>query len=605
MSATNLAFKLTVNDSEYDVSDNVSIQVIENSPPDINIVDVGRAMFGDRVILDGSGTTDADNDNLIYTWTQVDGNTVSLSNARSSIASFTLTDISGYSGTFKLTVNDGTFSSSETITVYYTENYPPIAYVIGYVVDEYKDVVINSDLFNNADYRAPHGVTFVLDGSESTDDYPLIYEWTQLSGNSVRLNNANNDVATFNTGVNTSPSLYEFQLTVTDSVGNTDTRKLTVAVDGRVYSTANAGVDQTVREGDYVHLDGSASTRGNEYTAYSWKQISGTNISIDNVNGDRATFTAPSGDNVLIFELSLTDGIYSDSDRIRVTVEANESPDVNAGSDKTARSGEVVDLSGYATGSNLYYDWRVVSGPNAYIEDYYTLTPYFEAPHVTGTETMVIELTVFDDYGESSSDLVNVVVRENASPVADIKEDYQFVASGDRVTLDASTSHDPDNDSLTYEWIQDGGPEISINGSGDRVSFIAPVVGDNYYADNRIYMILRVSDGALMDEIYFSVDVTNNARPVISTQSAVTVSSGSTFTLTATITDDDLDNVYAVWYELDYTAEYVSETSMSGVYTITFNAPTVTSGTEILKFDFDYHDGEWNGFETVTVTVRP
>lgn len=611
--AADLVFKLTVNDSEYDSTDMITINVIENSPPDANIVNIESSMHGERVILNGTTTTDPDNDRLSYKWTQTKGHQVTISNARSSIASFIVPGVTNddpkRDAQFVLTVNDGMFSDSETVNLVFAQNDAPLASAIGYVSDEHVDIIaIGSDVNNRANYLAPHGVKFILDGSASSDNDSLSYAWKQISGTTVRLSDANTAVASFNTGVSTSPVLLKFELTASDGFGGSDKTTLAVGVDARLSSTVKAGSDQTVRGGEYIALDGSNSVPGSGYTTYSWEQIGGTSVLINDEYGAYAGFTAPSGDNVLTLQLTMTDGIYSSSDTVRITVNGIEVSNVNAGNDQTVRYGEHVDLSGFVSNNDgtLSYDWYVTSGPGAYIVDYDTLTPYFEAPYVVGTETMVIELTVFNNYGGLDTDTVTITVNENNAPIADIKEDYQWVVAGDRVILDASDSYDPDNESLTYEWVREYGPEITIIGSGDRVSFIAPTVPEGRYAGS-IYMVLRVSDGALTDEIYFSVDVTNNAKPVVNTQSSVTVSSGSAFTLTATVTDDNMDEIYAYWADLEGDVTYVSQNDDvgAGTYAITFNAPTVTSGTEILKFEFCTSDYDWWFCEPVTVTVRP
>ena len=612
--AADLVFRLTVNDSEYDSTDMITINVIENSPPDANIANIESSMHGERVILNGTATTDPDNDRLSYEWTQTKGHQVTISNARSSIASFIVPSVASddpkRDAQFMLTVNDGMFSDSETVNLVFTQNYAPLASAIGYVSDEHVDIIaIGSDIANRANYLAPHGVKFILDGSASSDNDPLSYAWKQISGTNVRLSDANTAVASFNTGVSTSPVLLKFELTVSDDFGGSDKTTLTVGVDARVSFTVKAGSDQTVRSGEYITLDGSNSVPGSDYTTYSWEQIGGTSVLINDKYSAYTGFTAPSGDNVLIFQLTMTDGIYSSSDTVIITVnEINEVSNVNAGNDQTVKYGEHVDLRGFVSNNDgtLSYDWYVISGPGVYIVDYDTLTPYFEAPYVVRTETIVIELTVFNNYGGSDTDTVTITVNENNAPIADIKEDYQWVAAGDRVILDASDSYDPDNESLTYEWVRESGPEITIIGSGDRVSFIAPTVPEGRYAGS-IYMVLRVSDGALTDEIYFLVGVTNNAKPVVNTQSSVTVSSGSVFTLTATVTDDNMDEIRAYWGVNEGDVTYVSQNDDvdAGTYAITFNAPTVTSGTEILKFEFWGSDHVWWFNEIVTVTVRP
>jgi uncharacterized repeat protein (TIGR01451 family) len=78
--------------------------------------------------------------------------------------------------------------------------------------------------------------TFVLDGTGSTDpDNDIIgYSWTQLSGPSVTLTNAMTAQASFTAPqpIANPTSVSVFQLTVTDSLGNSSTDTVTITVQG-------------------------------------------------------------------------------------------------------------------------------------------------------------------------------------------------------------------------------------------------------------------------------------------------------------------------------------------------------------------------------------
>jgi hypothetical protein len=50
----------------------------------------------------------------------------------------------------------------------------------------------------------------------------------------------------------------------------------------------------------------------------------------------------------------------------------------------------------------------------------------------------------------------------NDPPVADAGPDQSNVATG-TVSLDGSASYDPDSDPITFQWIQEGGPQVSLN----------------------------------------------------------------------------------------------------------------------------------------------
>jgi hypothetical protein len=89
---------------------------IGNSPP---VADAGPNQIGvpaGTITLNGSGSYDPDGDSLTYSWTQIGGSTVPITNATSAIASFTAA--AGQTYNFRLTVKDtGGLQSSATTTV--------------------------------------------------------------------------------------------------------------------------------------------------------------------------------------------------------------------------------------------------------------------------------------------------------------------------------------------------------------------------------------------------------------------------------------------------------------------------------------------------------
>src|SRR3990172_9553526 len=84
---------------------------------------------------------------------------------------------------------------------------------------------------------------------------------------------------------------------------------------------AQAGPDQTVNAGTVVTLDGSASTGpADAVLTYVWTQVSGERVTVTNADKVRATFTAPNvaSDQVLVFELTVSDGSSTSTDQVHV-----------------------------------------------------------------------------------------------------------------------------------------------------------------------------------------------------------------------------------------------------------------------------------------------
>ena len=114
-------------------------------------------------------------------------------------------------------------------------------------------------------------------------------------------------------------------MTVVDgSASDSDSVKVTVTdLDFNLPPTADAGFDQTVDEGTLVTLDGSGSSDPEgQPLAFEWVQISSPSVTLSDPDAAEPTFFAPqvSGDLLLHFRLTVSDGESSDSDSVYVEV---------------------------------------------------------------------------------------------------------------------------------------------------------------------------------------------------------------------------------------------------------------------------------------------
>ena len=311
-----LTFELTVDDGEFESApDQVTVTVLEpaNGAPTARAGADRTVDEGERVTLDGSGSTDPDGDALTYAWTQVSGPSVRLSGAATARPSFTAPD-GPATLTFELTVDDGEFESAPdqvTVTVLEPANGAPTARA-------------------GADRTVDEGERVTLDGSGSTDPDgdPLTYAWTQVSGPAVTLSGAATARPSFRAPELLADTVLTFALTVDDGEFESAPDEVSVTVlavnEG---PTARAGADRTVDEGERVTLDGSGSTDpdGDPLT-YAWTQVSGPAVTLSGAATARPSFRAPEllADTVLTFALTVGDGEFeSVPDEVAVSVRAS------------------------------------------------------------------------------------------------------------------------------------------------------------------------------------------------------------------------------------------------------------------------------------------
>ena len=277
------------------------------------------------------------------------------------------------------------------------------------------------------DQTVEEGRTVMLSGLNSIDpdDGIAAFQWVQIQGDPITLTSPNEPETAFTTpNVDTTGAAMVFELTVTDYSGAVSTDRCIVNVTWvNLPPNADAGVDQTVQEGDSVQLDASNSTDADDGIAsYIWRQVSGPVVALSSISSFTPSFMAPNVDSAgasLVFEITVTDsGGLQDTATCLINVTwVNTPPVSDAGSDQNATIGDDVFLDG----SNSYdaddttitsYRWSQTNGVPVELSDATAVSPMFTIPaRAEDGGPLVFELTVTDSGGLQSKDRCQVNVQ--------------------------------------------------------------------------------------------------------------------------------------------------------------------------------------------------
>ena len=396
---------LVVNDGKVDSSP-VPVTVIAsntNSAPVANAGTAQSVVVGAVVTLDGTSSSDANNDPITFKWswgTKPSGSVAALSSDTTSKPTFT----ADKAGTYVLTliVNDNKVSSeiaAVTITAS-VANAAPVANA-------------------GANQNVTAASTVTLDGSASTDANrdPLTYTWalvTKPTGSTAALSSTSTPKPTFTADL---AGIYVASLIVSDGLLSSPVTTTTVtAAVANSAPVANAGAAQSVTTGAVVTLNGTGSTDANNDTlTYRWTLASkptSSTAALSSATAASPTFTADLA-GTYVATLIVNDGKVDSSNLGTVAVTAaaaNSAPVANAGTTQTVTrvSGTItITLNGTgstdANGDTLTYRWAIAYQPTGSTATLSSSTA--ASPTITATVAgvYVFNLVVNDGKVDSSN----------------------------------------------------------------------------------------------------------------------------------------------------------------------------------------------------------
>lgn len=238
---------------------------------------------------------------------------------------------------------------------------------------------------------------------------------------------------------------------------------------------------------------------------------------------------------------------------------------------------------------NLAYSWSQVSG------DKITFSPSSTAPVISfiapavpphEVRTLTISLTVDDGHNAKDTTTFNVIVLHvNHPPVVQVGPD-QVVDEGTPVTLTGSAT-DADNDPLTYTWGQYSGQAVGLSAYSDTTtSLIAPHVDSG--TSKKLLFIFTADDGhGGRASALVKVTVKSTHQSPTVSCSDISVNENTVVRLTAAISNPSGDDLSYYWKQVSG-----QPVKLTGINTLnpTFNAPSLSGPSSILRFELDVSD---------------
>lgn len=440
--------------------DKVSVKV-NNVPPSAVLPERIAGYMNESIVLDGSLSSDANGDELIYIWRQESGTPVVLNNSNTSQPYFVPEVPGNY--VFSLAVSDGVSESKKAyvnVIVLTPSNLPPHAVIVPVPA------------------RVKAGNTIILDGSLSRDpEYgELSFNWEQISGPAIYLTNASNKKVTITPQ---DPGVYSFKLNVSDGV-NTSSSNITFIVDSTDSHVphAFAGYDMIAEKGERVCLNGTLSYDADgDILTYSWRQIEGVSVDLDSSASATPCFV-PVWSGMYKFGLTVNDGKHvSLEDELSVFVrdDSENIPIINRIPPVWGTKSIPVKVSSDFSGDLIV---EQIDGPPVPFTK--ENSAIFFIPYLPGV--YAFKFISSGENGTGFERIAHAVVEEFnlRAPVPVVQGSVMAELKSSGIEIDASESISNNGGFLSFIWLTDSGRFIDIqNPEAERLN-VYPETGRSY-----------------------------------------------------------------------------------------------------------------------------
>lgn len=372
--------------------------------------------------------------------------------------------------------------------------------------------------------------------------------------------------------------IYNVTFTASDGI-LTDTKIANIVVNNTNRAPViDAIPDITTSENSLVSFNLNAIDPDGDLLTYSSSNAP-LGLTVNPLTG--SVIWTPDYDQARIYDISFvaSDGSLTDTKVVRITVNnINRMPVLNTIGDKTVDEGAnlTFSLSGIdPDGDSLTYS--ATNLPQGAIFDpiakTFSWTPNYD--QAGAYQGITFEVS---DGNLSDTETITINVNNvNRAPVASIQSSY-VANEGETVIFDASSSADPDGDTLQYRWDFNGDGTYDTDYSS---SSTASYAWNDDYAGN---VIVEVSDSNITNTASASI-IVNNLPPIANAGPDKTVDKGSTVYFNGSATDIIEDTFSYEWDFGDGITAVGADASHaynnSGTYTVTLTARDEDNGVGV------------------------